>query len=44
VIPIFEQFKLHGIKFDNFEDLRKMALMIKNKHNLTRKGLEEKKK
>ncbi len=44
VIPIFEQFKLHGVKSDNFEDFKKVALMMGNKHHLTRKGLDEIKK
>ncbi len=44
IIPIFDEFKLHGIKSDNFEDFKKVALMIKDKHHLTRKGLDEIKK
>jgi len=36
VIYIFEQFKLQGVESDNFKDLKKLALMIKNKHHLTR--------
>ena len=44
VIPIFEEFKLHGIKYQNFEDLKKAALLMKNKVHLTREGLDEIKK
>jgi hypothetical protein len=44
VIPIFEEFKLHGIKSNNYEDFRKVALLMKNKFHLTREGLDTKKK
>jgi hypothetical protein len=44
VIPIFEQFKLHGIKSKNYEDFKKVALLMKNKVHLTREGLDEIKK
>lgn len=44
MIPIFEEFKLHGIKSNNYEDLKKVALLMKNKVHLTREGLEEIKK
>jgi hypothetical protein len=44
VIPIFEEFKLHGIKSQNFEDFKKVALLMKNKVHLTREGLDEIKK
>lgn len=44
IIPFFEEFKLHGIKSKNFEDLKKAALLMKNKAHLTRKGLDEIKK
>jgi hypothetical protein len=45
VIPIFEEFKLYGVKSNNFEDLKKKAaLLIKNKQHLTRKGLDQIKK
>ena len=44
VIPIFEQFKLHGVKSKNFEDFKKAALLIKNKQHLTREGLDQIKK
>nr|YP_009945124.1 LAGLIDADG endonuclease [Monilinia laxa]QOE17488.1 LAGLIDADG endonuclease [Monilinia laxa]QYB19905.1 LAGLIDADG endonuclease [Monilinia laxa]QYB19990.1 LAGLIDADG endonuclease [Monilinia laxa]QYB20082.1 LAGLIDADG endonuclease [Monilinia laxa]QYB20233.1 LAGLIDADG endonuclease [Monilinia laxa] len=40
VIPIFEEFKLHGIKYKNFEDFQKAALLMKNKVHLTREGLD----
>nr|YP_010121876.1 LAGLIDADG endonuclease [Monilinia fructicola]QRF72252.1 LAGLIDADG endonuclease [Monilinia fructicola] len=44
VIPIFEEFKLHGIKSKNFEDFQKVALLMENKVHLTREGLDEIKK
>jgi hypothetical protein len=44
VIPIFAEFKLHGIKSQNYEDFKKAALLIKNKAHLTREGLDEIKK
>ena len=44
VIPIFEEFKLHGVKSKNFEDFKKAALLIKNKQHLTREGLDQIKK
>lgn len=44
VIPIFEEFKLHGVKSENYEDFKKAALLIKNKKHLTREGLDEIKK
>jgi hypothetical protein len=44
VIPIFEKFKLHGVKSKNYEDFKKAALLIKNKQHLTREGLDQIKK
>lgn len=44
VIPIFEEFKLHGVKSYNYEDFKKAALVIKNKQHLTREGLDKIKK
>jgi len=44
VIPIFEEFKLHGIKSKNYEDFKKVALLMKNKVHLTREGLDTIKK
>ena len=41
VIPIFEEFKLHGIKSKNYEDFKKVALFMKNKYHLTGGGLDE---
>lgn len=40
VIPIFEEFKIHGVKSKNYEDFKKMALLMKNKVHLTREGLD----
>ena len=44
VIPIFEYFKLQGWKCNNYDDFKKVALMIKNKEHLTREGLDKIKK
>jgi hypothetical protein len=44
VIPIFEEFQLHGIKSNNYEDFKKVALLMKNKVHLTREGLDTIKK
>ena len=41
IIPIFEKFKLHGVKSLEFEDFKLAALLIGNKDHLTRKGLDE---
>ena len=41
IIPIFEKFKLHGVKTQNYEDFKKAAILIENKAHLTRKGLDE---
>nr|YP_009364365.1 LAGLIDADG endonuclease [Ophiocordyceps sinensis]ARF03429.1 LAGLIDADG endonuclease [Ophiocordyceps sinensis]QDH07223.1 GIY-YIG endonuclease [Ophiocordyceps sinensis] len=44
VIPLFETFKLYGIKSKNYEDFKKAAILIENKTHLTREGLNEIKK
>ena len=44
VIPIFEEFKLQGVKSKNYEDFKKAALLIKNKAHLTREGIDNIKK
>ena len=44
VIPIFEEFKLHGVKSNNYDDFKKAALLIENKQHLTREGLDQIKK
>jgi hypothetical protein len=44
IIPIFEKFKLHGIKAKNYEDFKKAALLMDKKAHLTREGLDEIKK
>ena len=44
ILPIFEEFKLQGIKSKEFEDFKKAALIIKDKTHLTREGLDEVKK
>ena len=44
IIPIFERFKLHGIKSKNYEDFKYAASLMGNKAHLTREGLDELKK
>ena len=44
IIPMFDEFKLQGIKSKEFEDFKKAALIIKDKTHLTREGLDEVKK
>lgn len=44
VIPIFEEFKLYGLKSKNYDDFKKAAKLINNKAHLTREGLDELKK
>lgn len=44
VIPIFEEFKLYGLKSKNYDDFKKAAVLINNKAHLTREGLDELKK
>lgn len=44
IIPIFETFKLHGVKSKEFQDFKKVAEIIKTKAHLTREGLDEIKK
>jgi hypothetical protein len=44
IIPIFEEFKLHGLKLKNFEDFKKAGVIINSKLHLTREGLDEVKK
>ena len=41
VIPIFEEFKLCGLKSKNFEEFKKASILINNKAHLTREGLDE---
>ena len=41
VIPIFEEFKLRGLKSKNLEDFKKASILINNKAHLTREGLDE---
>lgn len=41
IIPIFEEYKLQGIKSKNYEDFKQAAILIKNKAHLTREGLDK---
>ena len=41
IIPIFEEFKLYGVKSQDYEDFKKAALLIEDKAHLTREGLDE---
>ena len=44
ILPIFETFKLHGVKSKEYEDFKKAAAIIRNKDHLTREGLDNLKK
>ena len=44
IIPIFEEFKLQGVKSKNYADFKRAALLIKNKAHLTREGIDNIKK
>jgi hypothetical protein len=41
IIPIFEEYKLQGIKSKNYEDFKQAAILIKQKAHLTREGLDK---
>ena len=41
IIPFFEKFQLQGVKHYNFEDFKKVALLMKSKAHLTSEGLEK---
>lgn len=44
ILPIFETFKLQGVKSKEYEDFKKAATIMRNKDHLTKKGLENIKK
>ena len=44
IIPIFEEYKLQGVKSKNYEEFKQAAVLIKNKAHLTREGLDQIKK
>lgn len=41
VIPFFNQYKIEGIKYQDFQDFCEAAELIKNKEHLTHEGLEK---
>jgi LAGLIDADG DNA endonuclease family protein len=41
VIPFFDKYKIIGIKFQDYQDFKKVADLIKNKDHLTVKGLNK---
>lgn len=41
IIPFFEKFKLQGAKQKDFENLKRVALLMQSKAHLTSQGLEE---
>ena len=41
VIPFFEKYKIQGVKYQDFLDFKKVALLMKNKGHLTSIGLEQ---
>ena len=44
ILPLFESYKLQGVKSKDYEDFKKAAEFIKNKAHLTREGLDKIKK
>jgi len=41
IIPFFEKYPLQGEKVKDYEDFKKVALLMQNKAHLTREGLDE---
>jgi hypothetical protein len=41
IIPFFDKYKLQGAKQKDFEDFKKVALLMQDKVHLTSQGLEE---
>lgn len=41
IIPFFEKYPIQGVKYEDFMDFCKVALLIKNKAHLTQQGIEE---
>jgi len=44
IIPVFNKYKIMGVKYKDFEDFCKVAEIIKKGDHLTLEGLEEIKK
>ena len=44
IIPLFEAYKLNDMKRYDFEDFKKVAILMKDKDHLTLSGLNEIKK
>jgi hypothetical protein len=40
IIPFFDKYKIIGVKSQDYQDLKKVALLMQNKAHLTAKGLE----
>ena len=41
VIPLFDKNKIVGIKFEDYQDWKKVAELMKNKAHLTSEGLDQ---
>lgn len=41
VIPLFSKYPIFGVKSEDFEDFKQVAILINNKEHLTIKGLEK---
>ena len=41
IIPLFEKYTLQGVKAKEYEDFKKVAVLIKYKAHLTKEGLEQ---
>ncbi len=41
LIPLFQKYPIHGIKYDNFLDFCKIAELMSSKAHITPEGLEK---
>lgn len=41
IIPIFDKYRLEGLKVKDYEDFKKVALLMDKKAHLIKEGLEE---
>jgi hypothetical protein len=41
IIPLFEEYPLIGVKANDYEDFKKVAVLIKSKAHLTKEGLDQ---
>lgn len=41
VIPFFEKYSIKGVKYSDYEDFKKVAVLIAKKDHLTEKGIDQ---